>query len=172
MFELSKLPEQRLAWTLVLISVIGLEAAALFFQYSFELEPCIKCIYQRLAILGIGVSAVLPLIQPAALFNRILGYCGYFLCAGWGLKIAIEHVEIQKSTNPFFTVCDTIPDFPSWFNPHIWLPDVFEPRGDCDAISWQFLNLSMPQWMIVLFAGYIAILALVLTYRFLRLRRL
>jgi len=42
------------------------------------------------------------------------------------------------------------------------MPSVFQATGDCADRSWTFLTLSMPQWMIVVFAGYLLVAALVL----------
>lgn len=43
---------------------------------------------------------------------------------------------------------------------------MFEANGDCAAVKWKFLALSIPEWSAVWFAG----LLLVCLYRVLRRR--
>ncbi|RLW67662.1 MAG: hypothetical protein B6D71_16035, partial [gamma proteobacterium symbiont of Stewartia floridana] len=37
---------------------------------------------------------------------------------------------------------------------------IFQPSGFCDDIQWQFIGLSMAQWMIVIMSGYLLLLSL------------
>ncbi|MBV2095670.1 MAG: disulfide bond formation protein B, partial [Candidatus Thiodiazotropha sp. (ex Codakia orbicularis)] len=51
--------QRRLPWLLLASSALILEGAALYFQYGLELDPCVLCIYQRAAVLGIFLSALI-----------------------------------------------------------------------------------------------------------------
>lgn len=164
-------PEQRIAWLALFFTTLCLELGALYFQYGMQLEPCVKCIYQRLAIFGVTLAAILPIIYPKFWLARFVGFSTWLISAGWGYKVASGHLAVQNAPNPLFAVCDTIPDFPEWFNPHVWVPSLFEPRGQCGEIDWQFLGLSMPGWMQMLFAAYFISGALILTYRLFKLRK-
>ena len=164
MQKISQLSESRSAWLLLFMSVLGLELAALYFQYAMELRPCIMCIYQRTAVFGILFS-VLPVLLLNNLVTRLLAFAGWGVSAIWGLLIAIEHVDIQTAANPFFATCEIVPNFPSWLALHEWLPNIFAATGDCGDINWSFMDMSMPQWMIVIFAIYSAIWAVALLSR-------
>ncbi len=83
----------------------------------------------------------------------------------WGLIIALEHVEIQANSGSLFFSCEFIPNFPTWAPLHEWIPFLFEATGDCGEISWQFLSLTMPQWMVVIYAVYTTVLATVFINR-------
>ena len=122
------------------------------------------CIYQRTAVFGI-MFAALPAMLINNLITRLIGYLGWGISAVWGLLIAKEHVDIQTAINPFFASCEFVPNFPSWAPLHQWLPNIFGATGDCGNIDWSFMDMSMPQWMIVIFAIYTAILAVVLISR-------
>jgi protein dithiol:quinone oxidoreductase len=159
--SLANLSRNNSAWALLLLSALGLEAAALYFQYAMELRPCIMCIYQRTAVFGILFSALLPLLSNN-LLTRMVAYLGWGVSAVWGLLIAYEHVDIQTAANPFFATCEIVPNFPAWAPLHEWLPSVFAATGDCGDINWSFVGMSMPQWMLIIFAIYTGILALVL----------
>ncbi|RUO59534.1 disulfide bond formation protein DsbB [Pseudidiomarina insulisalsae] len=167
-----QLPEQRAAWALLAATAFGLFATALYMQYGMGLEPCVKCIYQRVAILAIGVAALVPLIAPKLAIARLLGFAGWLVAAIWGFIIANEHVATQQAANSFFAVCDTFPNFPKWLPLHQWFPGLFSSTGLCGDINWQFAGLSMPQWMRIIFASYAVVGILVLVLRLLGARRI
>lgn len=160
----SQWAEQKGAWTLLFVSALGLELTALFFQYAMGLEPCIMCIYQRTAVLGVMLAALVPMVFNSPI-PRLLAFAGWGVSAIWGLLIAIEHVDIQNASNPFFVTCEIVPNFPSFMPLHHWLPKFFAATGDCGDIDWQFFDMSMPQWMIVIFGVYSALFAVVLFSR-------
>lgn len=149
------------AWAVLFLSALGLELCALYFQYMMDLQPCIMCIYQRTAVFGILFAALLPCLLNNIL-TRLLSYVIWGVSAVWGLLIAIEHVDIQTAENSFFVMCEIVPNFPSWAPLHEWIPSIFAATGDCGDINWSFFGLSMPMWMIVIFACYSAILAFML----------
>lgn len=161
--------EQRWAWALLFTSAFLLELVALYFQYGMDLKPCIMCIYQRTAVFGVLFSALLPLLKNNPI-TRLLAFVGWGLSAIWGTLIALEHVDIQTATNPFFVVCEIVPNFPSFLPLHTMLPNIFAATGDCGDINWEFVGMSMPQWMIVIFALYTAAFILVLGSRLLNRR--
>jgi disulfide bond formation protein DsbB len=37
---------------------------------------------------------------------------------------------------------------------HEWIPAFFAATGDCGNIDWQFVGLSMPGWMEIVFGLY------------------
>lgn len=173
MVRIAKWPVIKSSWILLGFSALAFELVALYFQYGMKLEPCIMCIYQRVAVMGIMFAGFITALAPGVVYVRILGYITWGISAVWGLLIAKEHVDIQTETNPFvFHSCALDPNFPSWFAIHQWFPGLFEVRGDCGTIDWQFLSLSMPQWMIVVFAFYTAALVGVLGVRLLKERKL
>ncbi len=156
--------EQRWAWTSLFLSAFVLEMTALYFQYAMDLKPCIMCIYQRTAVFGVLFAALLPLCKNN-LLTRFIAFVVWGISAIWGLLIAIEHVDLQTNSNPFFTACEIVPNFPSFMPLHNWLPNIFAATGDCGNIDWQFMNMSMPQWMIVIFAAYSLAFVIVLFSR-------
>ena len=159
--KLSSLSNDKRPWGLLFVSVLSLEMAALYFQHVMDLRPCIMCIYQRTALFGVMFAAI-PAMLVNNVITRLVGYIGWGISAIWGLLIAIEHVDIQTASNPFFATCEFEPNFPSWAPLHEWLPTIFGATGDCGDINWSFMDISMPQWMIVIFAIYSVIWAVIL----------
>ncbi len=160
--SLARASRSRRAWTLLLLSALILEGIALYFQYGMGLEPCIMCIYQRNAVFGIALAALIGMSAPGKMPIRLLAIAGWGVSAIWGLLIAIEHVDIQSAANPFFAPCEIVPNFPGWLPLHEWIPGIFAATGDCGNIDWSLLGMSMPQWMIVIFACYCLVWLLVL----------
>ena len=151
--KLSELSTDKRAWGLLFVSALCLEVAALYFQHVTDLRPCIMCIYQRTAVFGL-MFAAMPAMLINNLITRLISYLGWGISTIWGLQIAIEHVDIQTAANPLFATCEFVPNFPTWAPLHEWLPNVFGATGDCGDINWSFMDMSMPQWMIVIFAIY------------------
>ena len=145
--------ESKSAWLTLFMSSALLIATALYFQHIIDLQPCIKCIYQRTAVFGILVSSLMPLIWQHSI-TRLLGFIGWGVASIWGFLIAHEHVDMLFAANPFFVVCDIIPNFPAFMPLHEWLPAVFGATGDCSENSWQFLDMGMAQWMRIIFGMY------------------
>ncbi|WP_339766571.1 disulfide bond formation protein DsbB [uncultured Paraglaciecola sp.] len=161
---ISNLPDNRLAWGLLFLSSLVLEAYALFSQHAMDLQPCIMCIYQRTAIFGI-MFACIPVLITNNVLTRLLAFTLWGVSAIWGGLIAFEHYDIQTAANPFFATCEIVPNFPSWLPLHEWLPNIFAATGDCGNIDWEFMDMSMPQWMMVVFAIYTVIWLVVLLSR-------
>ena len=162
---LSNLAINTRAWQLLAISALGLEMAALFFQYVLDLEPCIMCIYQRVAIWAIFFAGIVGSLGAQYLLARVTALGLWGTGAIWGLLIALEHVDAQSSKMSFLFSCEFIPNFPSWAPLHEWIPALFAAAGDCGNISWQFLGHSMPQWMVGCYSSYTAFWAAIIGAR-------
>ncbi|MBF8999969.1 disulfide bond formation protein DsbB [Vibrio nitrifigilis] len=158
---------QRKAWILLLFCIIFFESCALFFQHVMNLAPCVMCIYERIAMLSIGIAAIIGAIAPQNGFFRWVGLAGWGIGAIKGLTLALQHVEFQLHPSPFHT-CDIFVTLPNWMPLNKWMPWMFKAYGDCSDIVWQFLSLSMPQWLVVVFAANLVALAIVIIAQFSR----
>lgn len=152
--------QRKLAWLLLLAFVILFELCALFFQHVMQLSPCVMCVYERVALLGVGGAAIIGLTCPSNKWVRWTGLALWGYSSLRGLQLALEHVGYQFNPSPFAT-CDIFPNFPSWAPLNQWVPWMFEPTGDCSKVVWQFLELSMPQWLVVIFSANLIALAIV-----------
>jgi disulfide bond formation protein DsbB len=123
------------------------------------LAPCVMCIYERIAMMGIAGAAILGFIAPRHLFFRSLGLLSWGYCAYTGFQLTTQHVEFQLHPSPFAT-CDAFVKLPHWAPLDQWFPWMFGAYGDCGKIVWQFLSLSMPQWLTIIFAANLCIAAI------------
>lgn len=163
---MSNWAEKKSSWLLLFLSTLGLQLAALYFQYGLDKSPCVMCIYQRTAVYGILLSALLVVLVNNS-FTRMLAFAGWAVSAVWGFMLAHEHVDIIYAPNPFFAICPFEPNFPSWLPLHEWIPAIFAAPGSCTDNSWLFLDLGMAEWMRIIFAIYVALFAFVFMCRLL-----
>lgn len=171
--NISGWPASRWPWFLVAATSLILESIALYFQYGMQLEPCIMCVYQRVAVFGILLSTLPALVYPHNMITRLVSSVGLLVSSIWGLKLALEHVAMQNPDNFLLALsCDVYPNFPSWLQLHTLLPSVFEPRGTCGDIDWSLFGFSMPQHMVVIFGCYTVFVGLVLAIRGLKLKKI
>lgn len=155
MSSFAQWPARQTPWLLLFLGSMLLFIIALYFQYSMGLEPCVKCVYQRVAILGIALFAVVGLVGYRFIITRWLALLGWGYAAFEGLRVAYDHWDLQTSKNAFFAVCESAPNFPAWAPLHEWLPGLFAAPGLCGDIDWSFAGLGMPGWMTFIFAGFL-----------------
>ncbi|MGQ8364031.1 disulfide bond formation protein DsbB [Glaciecola sp. 1036] len=154
----------RQPWFILFLSAFTLICAALYFQHVQGYLPCVKCIYQRTAIVGITLAAALPLIKMHWI-TRIIGLIGWIYSAIMGLIVANEHLEVIFPKSFLIPPCPIEPEFPSFLPLHHWLPNIFAGPGNCDDNSWQFLSMGMAQWMQIIFSVYLVLgIAVAVTY--------
>ncbi|MGS0674637.1 disulfide bond formation protein DsbB [Shewanella sp. 125m-1] len=154
MNALIRFSHSRTAWLTLMLSAVALELAALFFQHVMKLDPCVMCIYQRVAVFGVVFAGLIGTIGHRSRIARALGVIVWGVSAAWGLKLALELVDMQMNPSPFAT-CSYLPEFPTWLPLHEWLPAIFLPTGMCTDIPWEFMGVTMGQWMIVAFSCYL-----------------
>jgi disulfide bond formation protein DsbB len=92
---LRRIASHRLAWGLLAASAFALELCALFFQHVLGLHPCVMCIYERIALLGVSRPACSWSRQSAGTRWSAMLLWGY--SAFWGLKLALKHVDYQMN---------------------------------------------------------------------------
>lgn len=158
---------RRKPWMVLAFSAIAFEAAALYFQYGKNLQPCVMCIYERAAVLGILIASLIAMIAPHWLLLRFLGIIGFIASSSSGLILAYNHTQIQLHPSPF-SACSPYAHFPSWLPLDKWASWMFQPHGDCSIIVWKMLNWSMPQWLIAAFGVYLVLALIILTGQFKR----
>lgn len=153
---LKQFSSTRNSWGLLFISAVVFELCALFFQHVMGYKPCVMCIYERVAMWGLAGAAIIGYTLPHNSLIRWIGLFAWLAAAIKGVTLALQHVQYQMHPSPFST-CDVFVQFPAWAPLNKWIPAMFEAYGDCSEIVWRFLTLSMPQWLVVIFAANIAI---------------
>lgn len=169
---LKSLSMQRWPWLLLALTALAMELTGLYFQYALNYQPCIKCIYIRVAFAGILLAALLALLAPRHAILRFVALSLWLGSALYGLYQAQELVKIEQIlAEGGFTTCALFADFPTWLALDKWLPAVFEVTGTCGGVDWQFAGLSMAGWSRLIMLAYSFIAILITLSQFTKLSR-
>ncbi|MGB2080134.1 MAG: disulfide bond formation protein B, partial [Vibrio sp.] len=61
--SLSRFTHKRIAWAQLAFAGIFFELCALFFQHVMLLQPCVMCVYERVAMLGLVAAGLVGLLN-------------------------------------------------------------------------------------------------------------
>lgn len=153
--------EKRSAWLLLAFSSLALELTALYFQYGMGLQPCVLCVYERLAVVGLFFAGIIGALAPRSLIMRLIALALGLFSGIKGLMISIRHLDLQMNPAPW-KQCEFIPNFPETMPFHQWFPSLFAPTGSCNESQWSLFGITMVQWLVFIFAVYVIVLALIL----------
>lgn len=130
---------------------LALLAYALYVQFHLQLEPCPLCIFQRVAVLAVGVwFLIAALHNPARTGARIYAVL-IALTALAGMAVSARHIWIQAQPPGTVAACGAGLDYMLEIMPIVdVVKKVFTGSGECGKVDWTLLGLSMPWW--VLFA--------------------
>jgi disulfide bond formation protein DsbB len=122
---------------------------ALYAQFHLHLEPCLLCIFQRVAVIGMGaVFLAAALHGPQSWGARIYGILLLLLAIG-GSIVALRHIYVQHLPEYMAPPCG--PGFGYLFA-HLpfgkFLVQAFTGSADCSIVTWRFLGLTMPEWLL------------------------
>ena len=133
------------------LACFGLLAYALFEQFQMGIEPCPKCIFQRVAFLAMGIVFLAGAVHaPRAAGRRVYALL-VALGAVVGAVVAVRHLIVQFSPkDPLMAGCgpglnyllDAFPVAEA-------IKKAFMATGDCGEIGWTFLGLTMPAWTLI-----------------------
>jgi len=126
---------------------------ALYAQYVLNLEPCPLCIFQRLAVIAMGIIFLLcSIIDPKSKISKLLASFSFTAAASIGIAVASRHVWLQNLPSDQVPGCGPGLDFMlSTFPLAEVLEMVLSGSGECANVDWSFLSLSMPSWVIISF---------------------
>ena len=132
------------------LACAGLMGYALYAQHVLGLAPCPLCIFQRVAVITVGVLFLIAALHnPGATGGRIYG--GLMLVAvACGVGIAGRHVWIQAQPPGTVPACGADLNFLMDIMPITQVVQkVLTGSGECGTVDWRFLGLSMPWWVLI-----------------------
>lgn len=127
---------------------------ALYAQHILGLEPCPLCIFQRVAVITVGVVFLIAAIHnPGTRGSR--WYLGLLWVAVLGgALIAMRHIWIQAQPAGSVAACGASLDYLFEIMPATdVIAKVLTGSGECGKIDWRFLGLTMPWWVLISLAG-------------------
>jgi disulfide bond formation protein DsbB len=124
---------------------------ALYTQKYLGLDPCPLCMFQRVAVIALGIAFALAALVPQR--NHGLGLvamCLVGLAALAGGGIAVRHLYIQSLPPGQVPVCGATLDYMFDVFPITEvLRKVLTGSGECAKVDWTFMGLSMPGWVLI-----------------------
>ena len=131
---------------------IMLLAFAYYSQFHDHLEPCPLCIFQRVGMLILGMLFLIAFLHhPKAMGARIYGVLQLCAAAAGG-AVAIRHIYVQHLPPDLAPPCG--PGLGYLFKAlplKSFLVKAFTGTADCSIVTWRFLGLSMPEWVLIWF---------------------
>ncbi len=91
-----KLPGKRQLNLLGFAACAGLMSFALYAQYQLFLDPCPLWVFQRMAVIGIGILCLIAVIHNPGLWGSRVYALLIGLVAAAGTAVAGRHVWLQN----------------------------------------------------------------------------
>jgi disulfide bond formation protein DsbB len=128
----------------------ALTAYALYSQLQLGLEPCPLCIFQRIGIALLGVVFLAAALHHPRGWGRYLYGLAIALAALATLLVAARHVYVQSLPPGTLPSCGAPLTVLLKFTP-VWevVRKVLTGSGECSEVTWRFLGLAMPAWVLI-----------------------
>lgn len=151
----TKIFSGRAGYFLGFIGCFGSVALALLIQTHYQLNPCPLCISQRLVLMGLGLLFLMAAIHNPARLGRKIYALLQVLTALGGASVALRHWWLQAHRESMIADCGVGFDYMfENFPLQKALSLVFRGTGDCAAIDWTFLGITIPQLALITFVGF------------------
>jgi disulfide bond formation protein DsbB len=123
---------------------------AYYAQYAMHLDPCPLCIFQRIGVFALGVLFLIAALHDPAAFGRRLYALLLSLAALATIGVALRHLYIQSLPPGSVPACGASLDFMlKIFSLSEVLVKVLTGSGECARVTWEFLGLAMPAWVLI-----------------------
>jgi disulfide bond formation protein DsbB len=151
---MSFLPGRRAGNAAGALACAALMIYALYAERVLGLEPCPLCMFQRVAVIAVGVIFLLATLHnPARTGARVYGVLAVIAALG-GIGIAARHIWVQAQPPGTVAACGAGLDYMMEIMPLFEVVrKVMTGAGECGKIDWTFLGLSMPWWVLIALAA-------------------
>ena len=128
----------------------GLLAYAYYALVVLHLEPCPLCIFQRLGVFTLGIVFLIAAAHDPVGWARRVYASLLALAALATIGVAVRHLYIQSLPEGSVPACGASLDFMlKVFSLSEVLVKVLTGSGECAKVTWAFLGLSMPGWVLI-----------------------
>lgn len=140
---------------------VALLAFGLYLQHVVGLEPCPMCIVQRYALILVALVAAASASLPSTGARRG-GVALMALLALGGAFVAARQSFLQWYPPEVLSCGRDLYGMIESFPLKRVIPMIFKGSGDCSAVDWTFLGLTIANWSFLCFAAIAALAALLL----------
>jgi disulfide bond formation protein DsbB len=132
---------------LICVALLGY---AYYAQTVLNLEPCPLCIFQRVGVAAIGAVFLLAFLHGPRDFGGGVYGVLVAIAALVTIGIAARHVYIQHLPEDQVPACGaTLEYLREIFPLTTVIRKVLTGSGECAKVTWTFLTLSMPTWVLL-----------------------
>lgn len=154
---IKKLLTGRTGYLIGFVTCFAIVALALVIQTQYHLEPCPLCISQRIIFMSLGVLFLIAAFIPPATWLKKAFTALQVLTTLGGAGVAIRHWYLQANRESMIADCGVGFDYMfENFPLQKAFKLIFRGTGDCAAIDWTFLGLTLPQLGLISFLGMAA----------------
>jgi disulfide bond formation protein DsbB len=115
-----------------------------------HLEPCPLCIFQRIAVFILGLIFLSAALHDPAAFGRRAYAVLVAVAALLTIGVAARHLYIQSLPPGAVPACGASLDYMlKIFSVSDVLVKVLTGSGECARVTWEFLGLAMPAWVLI-----------------------
>ena len=130
-------------------------AFGFYLQYGKGLEPCPLCLVQRGFFMAlIAVCVIAALHKPGRVGTAIYALCAAALALGGaavaGRQVWLQHLPPDKVPQCGPDLFFMMENFPLSRT----LRTLVSGTGECAAVDWTFLRLSIAEWSLLCFAAF------------------
>ena len=123
---------------------------AYYAQFVLHLEPCPLCIFQRVGVFAMGlVFLIAAAHDPVGGLKR--AYAALLALSALATSgVALRQLYIQSLPEGSVPACGASLDFMlKVFSLSEVLVKVLTGSGECAKVTWRFLGLAMPGWVLI-----------------------
>jgi disulfide bond formation protein DsbB len=132
------------------LACVGLLAYAYYAEFVMHLDPCPLCIFQRIGVFVLAVIFLVATLHDPAAFGRRVYALLLSLAALATIGIALRHLYIQSLPPDAVPACGASLNFMlKVFSLSEVLVKVLTGSGECAKVTWTFLGLAMPAWVLI-----------------------
>lgn len=141
------MPTKRAANLAAFVVCAGLISFALYAQHRLLIQPCPLCVFQRMAVIAVGIIFLAAALHDRAgtLYGVLIGLVSVAGSAVAGRHLWLQHLpadQVPACGPGFGYIMESFPLGEA-------LAMIFRGSGECADVDWVFLGLSMPAWVLV-----------------------
>jgi protein dithiol:quinone oxidoreductase len=131
-------------------ATLSLLAYAYYAEFVLHLAPCPLCIFQRVGVFSMGLVFLIAAAHDPVGWARRVYASLLALTALATIGVAVRQLYIQSLPEGSVPACGASLDFMlKVFSLNEVLVKVLTGSGECAKVTWRFLGIAMPGWVLV-----------------------
>src|SRR6202035_5691317 len=140
----------RAANSLGFLACAALLGYAYYAQFVLHLEPCPLCIFQRVGVFAMGLVFLIAAAHDPVGWAKRAYAALLALSALATAGVAVRQLYVQSLPEGSVPACGASLDFMlKVFSLSEVLVKVLTGSGECAKVTWEFLGLAMPAWVLI-----------------------